>query len=71
MKFEIVSEVTDIDQIATGHGIRDLVRLNEVHGEGRWRKLKERSRQASQWADPQRGDSLVRGARHREEGVQG
>ncbi|MCA1732504.1 MAG: hypothetical protein LC732_02755 [Acidobacteria bacterium] len=43
MNLEIVSEVTDIELIAVGHGIRDLVHLNEVHGDGRWRKLKGRA----------------------------
>ncbi|MGH7664431.1 MAG: hypothetical protein ACRENI_09095 [Gemmatimonadaceae bacterium] len=43
MKFEIVSEVTDVELIAAGRGIRDLPRLNDVHGEGRWRKLKGRA----------------------------
>ena len=38
--FEIRSEITDIETIASHHTIRDLDRLNKVHGSGRWRKLK-------------------------------
>jgi hypothetical protein len=38
--FEIVSEVTAVETIAAGHGIRDISRLVKMHGRGRWRKLK-------------------------------
>jgi hypothetical protein len=40
MDFEIVSEITDIETIAVGTGIRDRVRLRKTYGKGRWRKLK-------------------------------
>jgi len=40
MEFEIVGEITDIEIIATGASIRDLVRLRKFYGRGRWRKLK-------------------------------
>lgn len=40
MDFEIVSEITRIELIATGHGIRDRKRLQKNYGKGRWRKLK-------------------------------
>ena len=40
MGFELVGEITDIETIATGSGIRDLARLRRVYGRGRWRKLK-------------------------------
>lgn len=40
MDFEIVSEITDIEIIATGVGVRDRARLHKHHGKGRWRKLK-------------------------------
>jgi hypothetical protein len=43
VNFEIISEITDIELIAAGGRIRDLARLSEVHGEGRWRKLKGRA----------------------------
>lgn len=38
--FKLVSQITDIETIAIGNNIRDLARLNRVHGKGRWRKLK-------------------------------
>lgn len=40
MKFEIVSEITDIETIAAGNSIRILTLLNRKCGKGRWRKKK-------------------------------
>jgi hypothetical protein len=40
MNFEIISEITDIEAIAIGSKIRDVVRLRRMYGKGRWRKLK-------------------------------
>jgi hypothetical protein len=40
MDFELVGEITEIEVIATGRGIRDLARLRKHYGIGRWRKLK-------------------------------
>lgn len=40
MDFEIVSEITEVEVIATGTGIRDRARLRKRYGKGRWRKLK-------------------------------
>ena len=40
MDFEIISEITDIELIAQGSGIRDRVRLRKQYGRGKWRKLK-------------------------------
>ena len=40
MKFEIISEITDIETIAVGTAIRELKRLQKLYGKGRWRKLK-------------------------------
>jgi hypothetical protein len=40
MSFEIISEITDIEVIATGSAIRDRTRLRKQYGQGRWRKLK-------------------------------
>ncbi len=40
MDFEIVSEITKIELIAAGRGIRDRKRLQKNYGKGRWRKLK-------------------------------
>jgi hypothetical protein len=38
--FEILSGLAGVDIIAVGAGIRDLRRLTESYGAGRWRKLK-------------------------------
>ena len=38
--FKLVSEITEIEIIAVNKSIRDLARLNRIHGKGRWRKLK-------------------------------
>lgn len=40
MYFEIISEITDIETIARGRGIRELARLHKKYGPGNWRKLK-------------------------------
>jgi hypothetical protein len=40
MNFEIISEITDIEAIAIGSKIRDVLRLRRMYGKGRWRKLK-------------------------------
>ena len=40
MDFEIVSEISEIETIATGSGVRDRARLRKQYGRGRWRKLK-------------------------------
>ena len=40
MDFEILSDITEIETIAVGAGIRELARLRRTHGVGRWRKRK-------------------------------
>jgi hypothetical protein len=40
MDFEIVGEITDIETMAAGTGVRDRARLRKQYGRGRWRKLK-------------------------------
>lgn len=40
MDFELVGDVTDIETIATGSGIREVSRLRRLYGKGRWRKMK-------------------------------
>ncbi len=40
MHFEIVGEISDIDTIATGRGIRRLKFLRKLYGGRRWRKFK-------------------------------
>jgi hypothetical protein len=38
--FKLVGEVTGIETIAVGRHIRQLERLQELYGKGRWRKMK-------------------------------
>lgn len=38
--FEIIGEITDIEVIAVGSGIREIARLRKQYGRGCWRKLK-------------------------------
>jgi len=38
--FEIVGDNTNVQVIATGHGIRRLRALRKRHGGSRWRKVK-------------------------------
>ena len=40
MYFEILGEITEIEVIATGHGIDVLKFLRKRYGAGQWRKLK-------------------------------
>jgi hypothetical protein len=40
MHFRIVSDISTIETIATGAGIRELPRLRKLYGTGRWRKRK-------------------------------
>ena len=44
MDFDVVDEMTDIETIASGSGIRILSVLRKRYGRGRWRKLKGRAR---------------------------
>lgn len=40
MKFKIIGNIEFIETIAVGSAIRELPRLIEKYGAGRWRKLK-------------------------------
>jgi hypothetical protein len=40
MHFEVVGEIEDIQVIAIGGRIREVMRLHRQYGPGRWRKLK-------------------------------
>lgn len=40
MYFEIIGTVQDVETIAVGSRIRDIMRLRKQYGPGRWRKLK-------------------------------
>jgi hypothetical protein len=38
--FEIIGELSAVETIAAGSGIRELARLRKSYGRGRWRKRK-------------------------------
>ena len=40
VRFQIVSKILHIEVIARGSGVRNLLNLRRMYGEGRWRKLK-------------------------------
>lgn len=40
MFFKVVGNITDVETIATGKGIRESRRLRKAHGGRRWRKMK-------------------------------
>jgi hypothetical protein len=40
MYFEIIGEIENVEEIAVGGRIRDIMRLQKQYGPGRWRKLK-------------------------------
>ena len=44
MQFEIIGEITEIEPIAVGTGVRIRKLLVKRFGRGRWRKLKGRGR---------------------------
>ena len=40
MYFEIIGKIEEIETMAIGGSIRDIMRLQKQFGRGRWRKLK-------------------------------
>ncbi len=40
MYFEIIGDIEEIEEIAVGGRIRDIMRIQKQYGPGRWRKLK-------------------------------
>jgi hypothetical protein len=40
MHFKILGEITAVETIASGAGIREVARLRKLYGRGRWRKRK-------------------------------
>ena len=40
MDFEILDDIQWVEDIASGHGIRELKRLNRTYGKANWRKRK-------------------------------
>ena len=43
MTFEIIGRIADVERIAVSGSIRDIEKLREQFGQGRWRKLKGRA----------------------------
>lgn len=44
MHLEIVGKIEDVETIAVGGRIRDIMRLRRQYGPGHWRKLKGRAK---------------------------
>ncbi len=44
MGLEVIGEITEVETIAVGGGIREVARLRRIYGRGRWRKLKGMAR---------------------------
>ena len=40
MHFEVIGSIEDVETIAVGGRIREIMRLRRQYGSGRWRKLK-------------------------------
>jgi len=40
MQGEIIGEIEVLETIAVGRAVRDLARLQDLYGRGRWRKMK-------------------------------
>lgn len=40
MRFDIISEIRNIETIAVNTGIREVERLRKIYGKARWRKKK-------------------------------
>ncbi len=40
MRFDILSEISEVETFAAGTGIREIARLRRIYGRGRWRKCK-------------------------------
>ena len=40
MDFDIIGEISEVETMAKGPGIRDLPRLQKIYGHGNWRKMK-------------------------------
>ena len=60
MDFEIVSEIAEVETIATGKGVRDRNRLRKFYGGSRWRKLKGVAQgPTGEWYDTVSRSSLV------------
>jgi len=44
MDFDLAGDITDVETIVAGRGIRGLSRLRRLYGKGYWRKMKGSAR---------------------------
>ncbi|MEW6040621.1 MAG: hypothetical protein AB1633_03795 [Elusimicrobiota bacterium] len=44
MYFKVIGKIRKIETIASGHGIKNLNRLNKMYGKTNWRKLRGKCR---------------------------
>jgi hypothetical protein len=44
MMFQVIGRIEQVEKIAVGNSIREIVRLRKCYGPGRWRKLKGMAR---------------------------
>ncbi len=44
MYFKIIGEIREVENVAIGHGIKNLNRLQKIYGKTNWRKLKGKCR---------------------------
>lgn len=71
MYFEIIGKITEIETIAIGQRVREIARLREQFGRGRWRKLKGTARvRLKNGRIPQGRVTLVRVSRNWEEKIE-
>jgi hypothetical protein len=66
--FEVISEISDIEIIAVGKGVRIASQLRKRYGASRWRKLKGFAKvRLADGNGPDCGAALVSSAWHRED----
>ena len=51
MNFEIIGDISAVETISAGAGIRENARLRRIYGRGRWRKRKGLARVRLQTGD--------------------
>jgi len=47
MNFDIIDEISEIETITKGSGIREFNRLRKFYGPGNWKKMTLRSRRVA------------------------
>ena len=59
MHFEVVGQIEDVEVIAVGGRIRDIMGIRRQFGEGRWRKVKGIAYVRIEWRNAKSGSALV------------